>query len=276
MMRLSGCLALFLPRYFYLASGKGYIMEEFFINRGALLLHIPHSGLVIPEEYRGIYLYPQLLTTKALQAADLYTEELFRLPVDSLIFPYSRLLCDVERFRNPADEAMSKLGMWICYTHDMQGQELAHFDKQHVEQILTNYYDLHHLNLTQMVTSKLRQWGQVLIIDCHSFPENLPYYKPGIRPDICLGTDNYHTPLPLVTMAKTFLEKCGYSVAINYPFSGSLVPMQFYQKEQRIYSLMLEINRRLYCDTTNEKLRTFTKVQQDLRDFLGQIVFPVL
>jgi N-formylglutamate amidohydrolase len=54
------------------------------------------------------------------------------------------------------------------------------------------------------------------------------------------------------------------------------VPLQFYQKEQRVFSLMLEINRRLYCNAANEKLRTFTKIQQDLRDFLGQIVFPVL
>ena len=39
------------------------------------------------------------------------------------------------------------------------------------------------------------------------------------------------------------LESCGYSTARNQPFSGTVVPMKHYRKEERIQTLMIEINR---------------------------------
>ena len=42
------------------------------------------------------------------------------------------------------------------------------------------------------------------------------------------------------------LESCGYSTAWNQPFSGTIVPMKHYNKDQRVQSLMIEINRWLY------------------------------
>ena len=42
------------------------------------------------------------------------------------------------------------------------------------------------------------------------------------------------------------LESCGYSSARDQPFSGTIVPMKHYNKDQRVQSLMIEINRWLY------------------------------
>ena len=42
------------------------------------------------------------------------------------------------------------------------------------------------------------------------------------------------------------LESCDYSTARNKPFSGTIVPMKHYQKDRRVQSLMIEINRWLY------------------------------
>jgi hypothetical protein len=95
------------------------------MKRPGLFLHIPHSSVRIPHRYRYIYLEPDRLHLHALAAADLYTWQLYRYPATTLYFPVSRLLCDVERFRDPAAEAMTKLGMWICYTHKMDGGELS-------------------------------------------------------------------------------------------------------------------------------------------------------
>ena len=39
------------------------------------------------------------------------------------------------------------------------------------------------------------------------------------------------------------LESCGYSNARNQPFSGTIVPMKHYRKEERVQTLMIEINR---------------------------------
>ena len=39
------------------------------------------------------------------------------------------------------------------------------------------------------------------------------------------------------------LESCGYLTARNQPFSGTIVPMKHYRKEERVQTLMIEINR---------------------------------
>ena len=49
-------------------------------------------------------------------------------------------------------------------------------------------------------------------------------------------------------MAKVekILESFGHSTARDQPFSGTIVPMKHYRKDQRVQSLMIEINRWLY------------------------------
>ena len=42
------------------------------------------------------------------------------------------------------------------------------------------------------------------------------------------------------------LESLGYSTARDQPFSGTIVPMKHYRKDERVQSLMIEINRWLY------------------------------
>ena len=42
------------------------------------------------------------------------------------------------------------------------------------------------------------------------------------------------------------LQCLGYSTVRNEPFSGTIVPLKHYRKDQRVQSLMIEINRKLY------------------------------
>ncbi len=88
-----------------------------------------------------------------------------------------------------------------------------------------------------------------LIIDGHSFPAlPLPYElnQTAFRPDFCLGTDDFHTSEELVARFEKILESCGYSTARDQPFSGTIVPMKHYRKDQRVQLLVIEINCWLY------------------------------
>lgn len=53
----------------------------------------------------------------------------------------------------------------------------------------------------------------------------------------------YHTPGWLIGCCVNLLEGWGFSVKINSPFSGSIVPMRFYQQDRRVMSIMIEVNR---------------------------------
>jgi len=49
-----------------------------------------------------------------------------------------------------------------------------------------------------------------------------------------------------VARVEKILESCGYATARNQPFGGTIVPMKHYHEDQRVQSLMIEINRWFY------------------------------
>ena len=76
------------------------------------LLHLPHSGVKIPDAYLGDYLLSNdELRKNVYQYCDLYTDELFD---DMYRYfggvknSYSRLFFDPERFGNDDEEEMHK------------------------------------------------------------------------------------------------------------------------------------------------------------------------
>jgi N-formylglutamate amidohydrolase len=87
----------------------------------------------------------------------------------------------------------------------------------------------------------------------------LPYENDLNRPDICIGTDSYHTSTELKDCLLKVFEAFGYRVAIDSPFSCTIVPLKHYHKDKRVASVMIEVNRSLYADPSG-----FKRVQSDL------------
>lgn len=251
-----------------------------------LVLNIPHASSWITGVHcpSAVHLaaaygaYMTMLHSELLPMTDWYTDELFINGIGiPIVAPVSRIICDTERFRNDDDEPMSKIGMGVCYsrTHDLKHSiAWAH---GHKEWVLEKIYDVHHKNLELAVgRAMVEKPFKVLVLDCHSF-SNVPLpYEPDQnpdRPDICIGTDPFHTPLALEEMAVEFFRNKGYSVKVNSPYSGTIVPLSFLHKDSRVKSLMVEINRGLYLKTgTNEKNDYFQLLKGQLREFEERIV----
>jgi len=219
------------------------------------------------------------LDKQILQMTDHYTDELFNLPkggVKRVLYPISRLVVDPERFLDDADEPMAAKGMGIIYVQTANGKTLrAQPGIEERARLINNYYQPHHKNLIAAVDSALAREGYCLIIDGHSFPENpLPYeadQKPG-RPDICIGTDEFHTTEYLASEVGRIFEKAGFSVAFNRPFAGSIVPVKHHRITPAVKSIMIEVNRKLYMDeTTGDKLSGFENFSVQFQGCLKQI-----
>jgi N-formylglutamate deformylase len=89
-----------------------------------------------------------------------------------------------------------------------------------------------------------------IIIDCHSFsdiPFNTDLDKSLNRSDICIGIDKVHTPNWLLNIFTNQFKKYGLSVEIDKPYSGTILPMNM-QGTNNLYSIMIEINRKLYIE----------------------------
>jgi len=248
-----------------------------------IIFHIPHSSTKIPAEYRNhIQLSDDELKTEMRLMTDWYTDELFSEAVSNLgiavKFPISRLIVDPERFSDDDHENMSRVGMGVLYTKTSHGQLLR--DPKYTNgkvrsDILDRYYFPHHNELTSAVCDELDQNNSAMIIDCHSFPDKaLPYEqdKAESRPDICIGTDSFHTPSSISLNLKQNFESLGYRVKLDSPFSGSLVPGLHYQKNKNVHSVMIEVNRSLYMDSKAKKTRNFEKVKNDINTAITNIV----
>lgn len=242
-----------------------------------ILIHIPHSSYIIPEKYKDLfYLKDDELFQEQIKMSDSYTDELFDVErIIKLIFPISRLVCDVERFRNEEDEEMTKQGMWVCYTKTSDCMPLKSVDNKHKQEILQKYYDKHHFVFESQVEEMLKQ-GYCLIIDAHSFSSvPLPYelHAQNFRPDICIGTDDFHTPDKITNYFYNAFSDLGYKVCINNPFCGTIVPLKFYKKNKNVNSVMLEINRSLYMDeATGKKNNNFARIKGNIEQIVS--LFP--
>lgn len=113
-------------------------------------------------------------------------------------------------------------------------------------------------------------------MDSHSFPDiPLPcdVHQESNRPDICIGTDTFHTPEWLIDLTKLHFEGHGYRVELNSPYNGTLVPLRAYHKDERVWSIMIEINRKLYLDDSYQITQpSFDKLQKCINDLYRTIL----
>ena len=247
-------------------------------NAGPIVLHVPHSSTLIPESIRpDILLSDSALEAEVRNMTDSYTDELFA--YDGALttrFPISRLIVDPERFLDDDEEPMAACGMGVIYTSTSELKPLRTppSDAERTE-LIGRFYEPHHRDLEANVAAALVSNCECVVIDCHSFPDVPRPYEQSQepdRPDLCIGTDPFHTPDDLVSYVKAKAKALGMTVAINMPFAGALVPAAYYQKRKSVVAIMLEVNRRLYIDErTGKKSEGFAETKDKIEQLIASI-----
>jgi len=214
-----------------------------------ILIHVPHASMYIPGEYRRTALISQEeLEEENLFMCDSGVLELIppAFAENTIVFPYSRLYCDVERFRG-GSEPMEAYGMGYIYTRDSRGREMFRPSEEHRAEV-TRLYERHHKELNLNAAEILQEHGRCTIIYLHSFSDETVNRLFGLTdfPDVCIGTESDYYSGDLVESICSLCERLGLSVALDYPYRGSMVPGQYYgKKDTGIVSVMLEINKRV-------------------------------
>lgn len=246
------------------------------------VVHIPHASKVIPPDILASYVIsPDTLAAELLRMTDHYTDELFRLSPEvatSIAFPVSRLVVDPERFVDDAQEPMSAKGMGVVYTRTSDGKCLRpeSFPALQREALLKTYYLPHHRTLSRAVAAAIDKYGKCLLIDGHSFsarPYPHEYDQSPNRPDICIGTDAFHTPSWFADLAVGMFREHGFEVEVNRPFAGTIVPESFFQCHSQVLSVMIEIKRSLYMvEEDGQRLRDFQAFVAVVQHALMQLI----
>ncbi len=110
-------------------------------------------------------------------------------------------------------------------------------------------YKPFHAALKQGAMRIWREFGTVVIIDCHSMPSIAIASTDRPRADIVLG-DRHGTSCAgaFVDAAEAALMARGYSVVRNRPYAGGFITEHYGNPSGDWHALQIEINRGLYMD----------------------------
>lgn len=249
----------------------------------SIVLHVPHAKSDLPDDIRQVLAATpsvnRLLQGRSNSYIDWFTDEHF-VPstphprIHSIVFPWCRIYCDVERLpHDPLEAKGLGISMFRC---DCFKDRADSFRTQCYRDYMAHQRSVEDLLMkcsTEGRTSP-NDYPPVLLIDCHSFsttPTELCTRPSDI--DICIGyNDDWSRPTDAVLqrVAAYFQEK-GYKVGLNTPFSNSKTvdaPVDY-------HSLMLEVSKRLYMnEDTLTPSNHFANLQNDLQSLYPLLLSP--
>ena len=96
--------------------------------------------------------------------------------------------------------------MGVIYTKDLEGKTFIKPNKQYKKDVINNYYQQYHKNLTETIKRTLKN-NTVVLVDCHSFSNEMLkcFGEISHAPDICIGV-NYISEhnMKLITLVVYF------------------------------------------------------------------------
>ncbi len=164
--------------------------------------------------------------------------------------PVSRLDCDLERLEGEADR--------LCKYTMVEGCA-AKASASFSNRMLAEWY-----RYRSEILMSAAEGERNLIIDCHSFPEDL---APDI--DICIGfnDDDSRPPQEVLDAVFGHFGNAGYSVAFNRPYSNALAPIGYVG-----HSMMIEVNKRCYLDKSRKaKGAGFGRLRECIRTLVRSL-----
>ena len=235
-----------------------------------VLFHIPHASLKITKMYYDICVKDDSYIRRSnLFLSDYLVDQFVPPRCHKITFPYSRLFCDVERFKDDNVESMSKYGMGVIYTRDLDSL-IAKPSAKYRRRVISSYYDKHHNKLDKVVTVVLNRGFHSVIVDLHSYSDEMVMrlFSKSNNPDICIGVDERYTNSQLVDFTVSHFKSYGYTVSINYPYAGTIIPNKYFHKHcPMLHSIMLEINKRIYLTNYSD----FMKLKMCIEEYYKKI-----
>jgi N-formylglutamate amidohydrolase len=137
----------------------------------------------------------------------------------------------------------------------------------------------YHSALKTLMDESLAQFGQAILIDCHSMPHEAieAHSRPGFpRPDVVLG-DRFGAAAArdVVDRIETAFAAAGLRTARNAPFAGAYIAQAYGRPSRQQHVVQIEIDRALYMDETRIEPRPdFMDFQRLVTRVIADITAP--
>ena len=229
----------------------------------------PHSGVA----YDPMFLEQSVLTTLQIRSSeDAYVDQLFATAPTRgaalLLAEVPRAYLDLNRAPDELDPAViegivraphnprvsSGLGVIPRVVSGGRAIYRGKLPLAEAEARIARYWHPYHRALRELVESTNTQFGQAILIDCHSMPhEAIEHHaRPGqILPQVVLGDRFGAAAAPWVMAAiEAAFEGEGFLVARNAPFAGAFIAQSYGRPSANRHVVQVEIDRALYMDET--------------------------
>lgn len=205
-----------------------------------IVANLPHSGLHVPEEVAAQFTPEHL---RSLPHSDWHLQELYSfLPsigITVLQANYSRYVIDLNRALKPPFFGSFWSAAVAETTAFKQPVYARKPSPEDVRSRINEYYTPYHQKLTQLLNEKIDQFGQVYLLDLHSFLGLIP-------DDVCLGNANGQTCTArfIDQVSESFTQQ-GYQAVQNKVFSGGYIT-RHYGQQPLVEALQIELRYPLY------------------------------
>ncbi|GAA6209166.1 N-formylglutamate amidohydrolase [Cognatishimia sp. WU-CL00825] len=148
---------------------------------------------------------------------------------------------------------------------------------EEAEERLNGYWRPYHLALQGLLDDARAQFGQAILIDCHSMPREALDASGGSkarRPQIVLGDRFGASADPrVINGVEAAFVNAGFVVSRNAPFAGAYVTQNYGRPSRNQHAIQVEIDRSLYMDETRiTPNANFEAFRQSLRSAIADIV----
>jgi N-formylglutamate amidohydrolase len=138
-------------------------------------------------------------------------------------------------------------------------------------------YKPYHRTLRGLVQRTARDFGQAILIDCHSMPSSSLGRDESARADFILG-DRFGTACApeLIGAFEAHLRARGFRVHRNKPYAGGFITEHYGEPTLGRHALQIEINRALYMNESTLALGPgFSELVWHLREVVATVAAEV-
>ena len=258
------------------------------------VLNSPHSGRIYPKRFLAA---SDLDPLTLRRSEDSFVDEIFagavELGAPLLRAHFPRAYLDVNREPYELDPAMfadalpahantkslrvaGGLGTIARVVAEQTEIYRTRLPYSEAEGRIRDIYMPFHETLRGLLERTHRQFGDAVLLDCHSMPSTAGPFDEDTgtdRPDIVLG-DRYGTACSsgLVEAAENILQSMGYAVARNNPYAGGFNTEHYGAPAQGLHALQIEINRTLYMDEKKvQRLPGIRRLSKNMTRFVSEL-----
>lgn len=235
----------------------------------SVLFNSPHSG----RDYPWTFLRESILDERTIRSSeDAFVDLLFAnaplcgAPLLAATSP--RAYVDLNRSADELDPALiegvrktghnprvnSGLGVIPRVVANGRAIRSGKMPLAEAEDRLRNVWFPYHAKLQALLDENLAQFGEAILIDCHSMPhEAIESISRGkSTPQVVLG-DRFGAAsnTEIVDRVQAIFEDAGLRVARNSPFAGAYITQHYGRPSKRQHAIQIELDRSLYMDEVN-------------------------